>query len=30
MKLKKFFIIIKYVVGKNCNGNMELFEFKKN
>lgn len=27
MKFKKCFIIIKYIVGKNCNGNMELFEF---
>lgn len=26
MKLKKFFIITKHAAGKNCNGNMELFE----
>lgn len=26
MKFKKCFIIKKHTAGKNCNGNMELFE----
>lgn len=30
MKFKKCFIITKHTAGKNCNGNMELFELKKN